>query len=169
MKARQSEGENMEQSAGITLAAVDFLNQAREIELLKITQYMVNYYELEDQGYNALAKFFKKTSITQMKHAEELAERILFLEGVVSTNLAEHELKKKLDVAAAIKNAIRLEEKAIALYNQLAAKSAEAADEVSSQLFEDLTADEELHLDEFQNHERLINELGNSYLASLAD
>src|SRR4030043_2416172 len=60
---------------------IDLLNQARSSELTAISQYMVQHYELEDSDYGKLASKFKEIAITEMKHAEKLAERILFLKG----------------------------------------------------------------------------------------
>ena len=66
---------------------IDILNQAREQELTAIMQYMTHHHELEDQMYGKLAERLKKISIVEMKHAEQLAERILFLGGKASTKL----------------------------------------------------------------------------------
>jgi bacterioferritin len=64
---------------------IDLLNTAREQELTAITQYMTHHYELEDAMYEKLGDRLKKIAIVEMKHAEMLAERILFLGGVPST------------------------------------------------------------------------------------
>ena len=60
---------------------IDLLNQARARELTAITQYMAQHYELEDSDFGKLAGKLKEIGIQEMKHAEQLAERILFLNG----------------------------------------------------------------------------------------
>ncbi len=60
---------------------IDLLNQAREREIGAISQYMIHHYELEDKGFGKLASKLKETAIAEMKHAEKLADRILFLKG----------------------------------------------------------------------------------------
>ena len=60
---------------------IDLLNAARARELTAITQYMAQHYELEDGDFGRLASRIKEIAIQEMKHAEDLAERILFLKG----------------------------------------------------------------------------------------
>ncbi|MGB9628229.1 MAG: ferritin-like domain-containing protein, partial [Thermodesulfobacteriota bacterium] len=60
---------------------IDLLNKARSRELSAIAQYMEHHYELEDQDFGKLATKLKEIAIQEMKHAEKLAERILFLNG----------------------------------------------------------------------------------------
>ena len=61
---------------------ITLLNKARSAELGSIAQYMIHHYELEDQDFGKLAAGVKEVAIVEMKHAEKLAERILFLGGV---------------------------------------------------------------------------------------
>ncbi len=63
----------------------DLLNAARSRELTAISQYMVQHYELEDKDFGKLGKKMKEVAIQEMKHAEALAERILFLKGEPTT------------------------------------------------------------------------------------
>ena len=60
---------------------IDLLNEARARELTAIGQYMSQHYELEDGDFGKLATKIKEIAIAEMKHAEKLAERILFLNG----------------------------------------------------------------------------------------
>ena len=64
---------------------IELLNEARSRELSAITQYMAQHYELEDQDFGKLGKKLKEIGIQEMKHAEALAERILFLKGEPTT------------------------------------------------------------------------------------
>ncbi len=61
---------------------IDLLNRARARELTAISQYMAQHYELEDAMYGKLAERIKKIAMVEMKHAEEFAERIIFLGGI---------------------------------------------------------------------------------------
>ena len=61
---------------------IELLNNARSRELTAIMQYMGQHYELADAGYGKLGATIRATAIVEMRHAERLAERILFLNGV---------------------------------------------------------------------------------------
>ena len=60
---------------------IDLLNAGRARELTAISQYLIQHYELEDKDFGKLGKKMKEIGIQEMKHAEALAERILFLKG----------------------------------------------------------------------------------------
>ena len=147
---------------------IDLLNAARERELLAISQYMMHHYELEDSGYGKLAERMKKIAFVEMRHAEDLAERILFLGGVPTTKM-HSEPKKGLDIPEMLKADKGLEEEAIKMYNDSARACAEAGDQISKELFEELLANEEEHFDEFDVTLDHVDKLGNVYLATLLD
>jgi len=143
---------------------VELLNAARAGELTAILQYMAQHYELENQDYGKLAKFLKKTAITEMKHAELLADRILFLGGV-PTSKPDAEAKKGQSITDMLATDIALEADAIGKYNASAKACAEALDHVSKDIFEKLLGDENGHLDEFQNLKEHADQLGAAWLA----
>ena len=145
---------------------IDLLNQARARELGAISQYMIHHYELEDKGYGKLASKLKEIAIAEMKHAEKLADRILFLNGEPLSRPA-GEVVKGREITDMLKTDIALESDAIALYNEAAVLCAAQKDQVSKDLFEDLLKDEEEHLNTFENTRDLIGTLGAPYLASL--
>jgi len=145
---------------------IDLLNAGRARELSAILQYLAQHYELESDDYGKLAKVMKDTGITEMKHAEALAERILFLGGT-PTSKPDAEAKKGQKIADMIATDIRLEEDAVKLYNEAAVACAEALDHVSKDIFEKLLADENEHLDIFMNIRDHIARLGDHYLATL--
>jgi bacterioferritin len=145
---------------------IDLLNQARARELGAISQYMIHHYELEDKGYGKLASKLKEIAIAEMKHAEKLADRILFLNGEPLSRPA-GEVVKGREITDMLKTDIALESDAIALYNEAAVLCAAQKDQVSKDLFEDLLKDEEEHLNTFENTRDLIGTLGASYLVSL--
>jgi bacterioferritin len=145
---------------------IDLLNQARARELAVISQYMVQHYELEDKDYGKLASKMKEIAIAEMKHAEKLADRILFLNGEPLTRPAGEAVKGE-EITDMLKTDIALESDAIGLYNEAAAICAAERDQVSKDLFDDLLKDEEEHLDTFENTRNLIGTLGAPYLVSL--
>ena len=149
-----------------TKKVIDLLNAARARELAAILQYMIQHYELANDDYGKLAKVLKATAIAEMKHAETLAERILFLGGTPTTK-PDAEAKKNQKIGDKIATDIALEEQAIVLYNESAVACSEARDHVSKDIFEKLLKDEDLHLDMFINIKDHIDQLGDQYLATL--
>ncbi len=145
---------------------IEALNKAREQELHAILQYMLEHYELEDQGFNKLAGIIKAMAIVEMNHAEELAERILFLGGK-PIRKPEGDTKEGLSIAEMLKINRDLEVAAVEMYNDFAKLCAEQGDHVSKALFERLTVDEEEHLDEFEKILNHVEKLGSAYIATL--
>jgi bacterioferritin len=145
---------------------IDLLNEARAQELGAILQYMAHHYELEDSDFGKLAKVLKDTAIVEMKHAEKLAERILFLGGTPTSDL-EPKPKKGQTIPQMLATDEALEAGAVQLYNASAVRCAELGDQISKDLFEELLADEEGHLDTFQNIADHLKQMGESYLATL--
>ena len=145
---------------------IDLLNQARMRELGAISQYMVHHYELEDQDFGKLASKLKETAIVEMKHAEKLADRILFLHGEPTTK-PDGQAQKGQDIPAMLATDIGLETEAIKLYNESALICAAEKDQASKDLFEELLGDEEDHLNTFENIKDHVDKLGASYIATL--
>ena len=144
---------------------IALLNEALKAELTAINQYILHAEMNENWGYHKIAKYTKKNSIDEMKHAEELIERILFLEGTprMSELLP---LKIGDTVAAQFKNDLAAELEAIAMYNAAANACAAAGDNGSKELFEKLLADEEGHADWLETQLGQIEQLGlQNYLA----
>ena len=147
---------------------IDLLNAARAREIAAIQQYMAQHYELEDKGYGKLAKKIKEIAIVEMKHAEKLADRILFLDGVPEYK-PDSMPKKGDDIPKLLATDIGIETKAVDMYNEAAGICAAEKDQGSKELFEELIADEEDHVDFFENSRDMVDKLGASYLATLAD
>src|SRR5664279_2392521 len=94
---------------------IEQLNRALREELTAINQYFVHAEMCENWGYSKLSRYIKKQSIDEMKHAETLMERILFLDGTPSMEpLA---LKIGSTVKAMIDSDLKLEIDAVAMYN----------------------------------------------------
>ncbi len=146
---------------------LDLLNEARSRELTAITQYMAQHYELEDQDYGKLAKKLKDIAIQEMKHAEALAERILFLDGEATTK-PDAQAKKGQEIPGMLTTDIGLETQAVKMYNEAALVCAQEKDQISKQLFEKLLGEEEDHLNDFENIKDHVEKLGTAYIATLA-
>ncbi len=145
---------------------IDLLNAARSRELTAILQYMAQHYELEDSDFGKLAKKLKEIAIVEMKHAESLAERILFLNGEPSSK-PDAVPKKGQAIADMLSTDMALEEQAIKMYNESALACAAEKDQISKELFEKLLGDEEGHFNDFENTKDHVDKLGASYLATL--
>lgn len=138
---------------------LESLNEALSEELTAINQYMVHSEMCENWGYLKLAAFIKKESIDEMKHAEALIERILFLDGV--PNMSKYQkLNIGRAVAEMIENDLRLELDAVAMYNKSIVLATEMHDQGSSELFKKLLKDEEGHVDGLEEQQTLIKDLG---------
>jgi bacterioferritin len=145
---------------------IELLNEARARELTAISQYMIQHYELEDADFGKLAAKMKEIAIQEMKHAEALAERILFLKGE-PTAKPDAAAKKGQEIADMLKTDIALESQAIKMYNEAAVTCANEKDQISKQLFEKLLGEEEEHLNVFEIFKEHIDKMGAAYLATL--
>jgi bacterioferritin len=135
------------------------LNAALKEELTAISQYFLHAEMCENWKYDKLGSFIKKQSIDEMKHAETLIERILFLDG--SPNLTELlKLSIGANVKEQIENDLKLEINAVAMYNKSVQIAREEGDNASRELFERLLKDEESHVDWLEAQLHQINELG---------
>ncbi len=144
--------------------SIELLNKALADELSAVHQYMFFHFHLDDQGYDLLAQLFKRTAIEEMGHVEALAERILFLKGVVKMDLAE-ETEQIIEVSQMLEKARAMEEGSARDYNIWANECAANADSISKKLFEALVADEERHFDQYDVELENINKYGDRYLA----
>src|SRR5271157_2712467 len=125
---------------------IALLNQALKEELTAVSQYFLHAEMCENLHYAKLGDFIKKQSIDEMKHAEALIERILFLDG--APNLTEPiQLTVGRNVKEQIDSDLKLEIGAVAAYNAAIQTSREEGDNASAQLFERLLKDEEGHAD----------------------
>jgi bacterioferritin len=135
------------------------LNEALQEELLAINQYFLHAEMCENWKYEALAKFIKKQSIDEMKHAEKLLERILFLDGSPSVT-GPASLKIGKTVKEQLANDLALELGAVKMYNHSVKLSRDEGDNASAELFAKLLADEEEHVDWLEAQLHLIEEIG---------
>jgi bacterioferritin len=147
---------------------IDLLNKARAREITAVQQYMAQHYELEDKGFGKLAKKMKEIAIVEMKHAEKLAERILFLTGVPSYK-PDALPKVGEEILGMLTTDAALESGAIVMYNEAAVFCAAEKDHISKELFESLLKDEEEHVDFLENTKEQVDKLGAAYIATLVD
>ncbi len=137
---------------------IEYLNKALKLELTTVNQYFLHARMLRSWGFAGLAKIEYEESIDEMKHADELIERILFLGATPKMEYLE--LNVGSSVRAQLEADQKLEEKAIAMYNTAITVSREAGDDVSRELFSVLLKDEELHVDWVETQLHQIGELG---------
>jgi bacterioferritin len=135
------------------------LNAALKEELTAISQYFLHAEMCENWKYDKLGHHIKKQSIDEMKHAEALIERILFLDG--SPTLTDSlQLGIGQNVKEQLASDLKLEVGAVAQYNNAIKIATEAGDNASRQLFERLLKDEEEHADWIEAQLYQIQEIG---------
>jgi bacterioferritin len=143
---------------------IDKLNEALREELTAINQYFIHAEMCHNWGYHRLGNYIKKQSIGEMKHAETLIERILFLDATPTMEPLPLNIGK--EVRTQLKNDCDLEIKAVAMYNESIRVAREAGDNASADLFERLLKDEEEHADFLETQLTLIEQIGyERYLA----
>ena len=144
---------------------IGVLNQVLRKELTGINQYFIHAKMCDNWGYERIKKVLREESIGEMKHADKLIERILFLEGV--PNVSSYD---KITVGTGVKqqfeNDLALEMAALAVLHPGIKTCLEASDDVSRELLEHIMLDEEKHVDWLETQLHQINEVGyQNYLA----
>lgn len=138
---------------------IEQLNAALSAELTAIAQYMVQAEMCQNWGYERLGELTKKRALEEMKHAEGLIERILFLDGTPAVNVA---LLPK--IGANVKEHLEIDLKdeleAVEQYNNAVKVCIGAADAGSRELFEHMIQDEERHADFLEAQLHSIQEMG---------
>jgi len=134
-------------------------------ELGAISQYFIHAEMCENWGYKKLSEHTKKESINEMKHAETLIERILFLEGTPNLNDMPKLVVGK-DVKSQFQNDLALEKDAVTEYNAAIATCRKAGDHASAEMLQVILADEEEHVEFLEDQLGLIESMGiQNYLA----
>ncbi|OQY95559.1 MAG: bacterioferritin [Sphingobacteriales bacterium UTBCD1] len=137
---------------------IEQLNKLLADELTAIGQYFVHAEMCEDWGYGKLHDAIKKRAIEEMKHAEKLIERILFLEGAPDVTGMEKVVIGK-DVAQQFKNDRDAEIEANRAYNESIILCSDAGDHGSMELLKTILVDEEKHLDWLETQLNLIEQI----------
>jgi len=126
---------------------------------LAINQYFLHSEMCENWKYEALSKYIKKQSIDEMKHAEKLIERILFLDATPSLT-GPAQLKIGKNVKEQLANDLVLELNAVKMYNSSIKVAREEGDNASAEFLKGLLVDEEEHVDWLEAQLHLIGEIG---------
>ena len=138
---------------------IDYLNDALKNELTAINQYFLHYKLLQNWGIRKLAKFEYEESIDEMKHADWLAERILFLDGLPNFQLLGR-LKIGETVEEILKADLALEHEAIPLLKEGIAHCESVQDYVSRDLLSQILKSEEHHVDVLEEQFDMIERMG---------
>ncbi|WP_034268921.1 bacterioferritin [Actinospica robiniae] len=138
---------------------IAILNEQLTAELTAINQYWLHYKLQENHGWVKLAKHTRHESIEEMEHADKLAERIIFLEGLPNfqklsplrigqsiTEMFECDMKVEVEAVERLRRGIRL--------------MRERNDVTSAKIFEEILKDEEEHIDYLETQLELIGALG---------
>jgi bacterioferritin len=135
------------------------LNEALKEELTAINQYFLHAEMCENWHYKKLAEHIRKESIDEMRHAEALIERILFLDGI--PNMTElMQLSVGSNVRQQIESDLKLEINAVTMYNRFVGLARDEGDNASRELFERLLKDEENHVDWLEAQVHQMKEMG---------
>ena len=156
-----------ESPAGQYDRSVGLLNDAVGKEIATSLQYMYFHTHFEDARYRYLSRIMRETSITEMQHIEELADRILYLEGDVDMN-PQFRTRQVTEPEQALQFAMELEQSTIDAYNEASRLASEYGDAVTHKMFQNLIVDEERHLDTFRTELQNLKEYGDEYLAMQA-
>jgi len=138
---------------------IEQLNAALSAELTAIVQYMVQAELCDNWGYKRLGALTKKRAIEEMRHAEGLIERIVFLDGTPEVKVALHpqigaNVKEHLEID--LKDEVEASEQ----YNNAVEICTAAVDDGSKKLFEKMIQDEEHHVDFLEAQLHSIQEMG---------
>lgn len=138
---------------------IEYLNEALKNELTAINQYWLHYRLLDHWGVYKLAQFEREESIDEMKHADWLAERILFLDG-----LPNFQLLGRLKIGETVEEVLRadldMEIEACAQLRNAVEHCEKVRDYVSRDLFRRILDSEEEHVDTLERQFEMIERMG---------
>ncbi|MFC2950335.1 bacterioferritin [Marinicaulis aureus] len=145
---------------------IDYLNKALRLELTTVNQYFLHARMFKNWGFERLAKIEYEESIDEMKHADELIERILFLDGLPNVQDLD-----KVYIGETVKEALecdlQAEQRAHPLYKEAIAYFESVKDYVSRALLVSILESEEEHIDHLETQLDLIGKVGEqNYLQS---
>ena len=138
---------------------IELLNEALQNELTAVNQYWLHYRLLDNMGLKKLAHFERHESIDEMKHADRLAERILFLDGLPNFQ-ALGRLRIGQTVEEILRGDLDLEIEALSQLKGAIAHCETVGDYVSRDLFTEILKNEEEHVDTLEQQFELIKTVG---------
>ena len=144
---------------------ITMLNEVLKAELTAINQYFLHAEMCENWGYDRLAEHTRKESIEEMRHAEKLMERILYLDG--TPNMSDYfKISIGKDVKAQLASDLQVEYDAVKRLNEFVEQARQLGDNGSRDLFQHILEDEEEHIDWLEAQLGMIEEMGiQNYLA----
>ena len=134
------------------------LDELLSDELTAIMQYMVHSEMCANWGYEKLHKHFEKRAIMEMKHAEKLIGRILFLEGRPTVSVLK-KISIGADVPKQLANDHAAEAGAIKAYNEAIVQAGEAKDFATREILEDILGDEDGHIDGIEELQDQVSQM----------
>lgn len=144
---------------------IDKLNELLAEELTAVNQYIVHAEMCENWGYSRLHETNRKRSIEEMRHAEHIIERILFLDGKPNVSKL-NEIRIGQDVRTQLTNDLNLELSADKKYNEAIRLAVEVNDNVTREMLKEILKAEEEHIDYFEAQLEQIEQMGiENYLA----
>ena len=138
---------------------IKLLNEALKAELNAINQYWLHYRMLDNWGVDKLAEYERSESIDEMKHADRLAERILFLDGLPNLQ-ALGRLRVGENVEEILKADMEAEHEGAKIYRDLVAQAETVRDYVTRDLARGILEDEEKHIDFIETQFEMIARMG---------
>jgi len=138
---------------------IERLNEALFLELAAVNQYWLHYRLTEDWGYTKLARKERAESIEEMTHVDKLAKRIIFLEGHPNMQTLAP-LRIGQNIREVLECDLAAEYEARDHYRQSREICAEHSDHISKQIFDELLADEEEHIDFLETQLELLGRIG---------
>ncbi|MFP3965788.1 bacterioferritin [Actinomadura fulvescens] len=148
---------------------IALLNEQLTAELTAINQYFLHAKMQDNWGFTRLAKHSREESIEEMKHAERLTDRILFLDGLPNYQKL-NTLKIGQTVVETLKADLELEMEAVARLRPGIELMRSRGDVTSARIFEDILANEEEHVDYLETELALVKALGEqNYLLRLTE
>ncbi|HCT75995.1 MAG TPA: bacterioferritin [Micromonosporaceae bacterium] len=138
---------------------IEFLNEQLTAELTAINQYFLHAKMQENWGYTKLAKYTRHESIDEMKHAEVLTDRILFLEGLPNYQKL-FALRIGENVKEQFECDMKIEQEAVKRLREGVEYMRSIGDITSANIFEEILKDEEGHVDYLETQLGLIESLG---------
>jgi bacterioferritin len=137
---------------------IEALNGLLADELTAINQYMVHSEMCDDWGYGNLHKHFEKRAVDEMKHAEKLIGRILFLEGLPMVSVL-----NKINIGATVDKQLAndrtAEDSAIAAYNEAIVLASEVKDAATRDFLQEILNDEDVHMDDIESLQSQIEQM----------
>jgi bacterioferritin len=148
---------------------IEFLNEQLTAELTAINQYFLHGKMQENLGWVKIAKHTRAESMDEMRHAELLTDRILFLDGLPNYQRLSA-LRIGRTISQMLESDLAVEVEAVDRLRRGIEYMRSTGDVTSANIFEDILSDEEEHIDYLETQQGLISQLGEQlYLAQLVE